>query len=147
MRLTRVRLSLPPCADRILSQMIDFQKARSFVLKSARRIICGVALCFLAALLAFEAKTAWVANAGEFPTDLTAVKLSPAAVKPTDAKVACSSPMLTGSTQAIEACSAFDKAYAAKDRRHAAIYEQKMASVARLACFAPPQFLRPPPVL
>lgn len=116
-------------------------------MQSARQILCGVALCFLAALLAFEAKTAWVANAGMSPTDLTAVKLSPAVVKPPDAKAACSSPMLTGSTHAIEPCLAFHKAYAAKDRRHAAIYEQEMASFSRLACFAPPQFLRPPPVL
>ena len=58
----------------------------------ARRIIFGTVLCFLAALLAVEAKVAWVADAGGQPNDLTAAKLSPITAKSIEQKAQASQP-------------------------------------------------------
>src|SRR5215469_17020131 len=61
--------------------MLDCQQVRFFPLPSARRLIFGLALCFLAALLAVDAKAAWVACAGHSPNDISAAKLPPAVGK------------------------------------------------------------------
>lgn len=59
---------------------------------AAHRILFGAALCFLAALLAVDAKVAWAAHAGGQPNDLTAVKLSPIAAKSIELKARASQP-------------------------------------------------------
>jgi len=50
-------------------------------MQRVRRIVFGLVLCFLAALLAVEAKMAWAGCSGNSPSDLTAIKLCPSIEK------------------------------------------------------------------
>lgn|SRR5690348_18281708 len=75
-----------------MNPVVDCEQERSFKLPPARRIFFGAALCFLAALLAVDAKVAWVADAGSRPNDLTAVKLSPIAAKTIELKAQSAPP-------------------------------------------------------
>ena len=68
--------------------MVDFDSVKGFSqVRPLRQFIYGLALCFLAALLAVEAKAAWVAN-DRSPNDISAVKLSPAPGEHTHAAIA-----------------------------------------------------------
>ena len=75
-----------------ISQLKDCEQVRPIKQFPARQIVFGVLLCFLAALLAIDAKVAWVAAASSQPNDLTAVKLSPLATNSTEQKAQVSQP-------------------------------------------------------
>jgi hypothetical protein len=117
-----------------------------FKLQPVRRIIYGVALCFLAVLLAMEAKAAWAASAGHSPTDITAVKLCPDAGKhleaTTDAPLARSYGP-TELTQVTAVC--LNATPFAQWSLSSTANPQSSSTPKELSYFSPPLFLRPPP--
>lgn len=127
------------------NRVLDFEQTRSSALQPVRRILYGIALCFLAALLATEAKVAWVAHTGGFPNDMTAIKLCPVAGKLIDRKAESTPPTPVsrlGSTQASAVLQgSFVIQWGVKPVRRRPL----LVSVAEHPCFSPPLFLRPPP--
>lgn len=126
--------------------VVDFDSVRSFsVLQPVRRFIYGLALCFLAALLATEAKAAWAANGAGVPSDISAVKLWPEAMKQVASRgQTASRPMAVPIRLA---CLSVDRA-AALPPASCEPFESRLRlsiPVARLLCFSPSLFLRPPP--
>jgi hypothetical protein len=119
-----------------------------FELHPVRRIICGVALCFLAALLATEAKAAWVANAGSSPSDITAVKLCPVAGKQLQAAIdvplaRSHNPIDSIHVIAVCQCTTPFAQWSISSTAN----PQSSGTPLELSYFSPPLFLRPPPAL
>jgi hypothetical protein len=128
--------------------MIDFGQVRFFELHPVRRIICGVALCFLAALLATEAKAAWVASAGGSPNDITAVKLCSVAGKRLES--AMDSPLARSHNpidwiQVAAVC--LNTTPFVQWRSFSTADPRGSGTPLELSYFSPPLFLRPPPAL
>jgi len=127
--------------------VLNFVQVGSFKLKPVRRIVYGAALCFLAALLAVEAKVAWTANAGNTPSDITAVKLSPVPTTRISSAVHAAS---AGSTDFIvvaafiATCRIILSLHQASGRP--AFDFKAVRRLAELSFFSPPLFFRPPPV-
>jgi hypothetical protein len=111
-----------------------------------RQFIYGLALCFLAALLAVEAKAAWAAN-NQSPNDISAVKLCPAAGKQVDSATeeithSSAHPMQFAKIGMALKGSAFPE----RNRAHADAFEAPRQFTER-SFFSATLFLRPPPAL
>lgn len=116
-------------------------------MRSVRQIVYGVALCFLAALLAIEAKAAWAASANGSPSDISAVKLCLSAIKPIESRPAHTSPTASCLIEATSACAFFENVRLTKGKTFFTSVEQSSARPIKLVYFSPSRFLRPPPVL
>ena len=111
-----------------------------------RQFIYGLALCFLAALLAVEAKAAWAAN-NQSPNDISAVKLCPAAGKQVDfateeAAHSSGHPLQLAKIGVELKGSAFPE----RNRSRADAFEAPRRFT-ELSFFSATLFLRPPPAL
>lgn len=111
-----------------------------------RQFIYGLTLCFLAALLAVEAKAAWAAN-NQSPNDITAVKLCLAVGKQVDLAVedaahSSSHPVQLAKTGMALRGSAFPE----RNRRRVDSFECSRRFI-ELSFFSATLFLRPPPAL
>jgi hypothetical protein len=111
-----------------------------------RQFIYGLALCFLAALLAVEAKAAWAAN-NQSPNDVSAAKLCPAAGKQVDCATAdgahSSAPPMQLAKIGMELKGS---AFPERDRSRPDAFEAPRRFT-ELSFFSATLFLRPPPAL
>jgi hypothetical protein len=128
------------------NRMLDFGQARLFELQPVRRIIYGLALCFLAALLALEAKAAWVANAGGSPSDLSAVKLCPS-IPRIDSEFACTSVPSQAPIDPIQPIDLLERPANARWRSFSTEGNEGSIRITGLAFFSGSLFFRPPPAL
>jgi hypothetical protein len=70
-------------------RVIDCDSVGSFsILQPNRQFVYGLLLCFLAALLATEAKAAWAADWAGVPSDISAVKLCSPPMKQIEVSIA-----------------------------------------------------------
>jgi len=114
-------------------------------LQPVRQFIYGLTLCFLAALLATEAKAAWAANGAGVPSDLSAIKLCPAGIKRVEISIApAPHPPLSPVDSVV---------LSADTRPHLLLLARGYcesdppgpAKIAELPFFSQPLFQRPPP--
>jgi hypothetical protein len=116
-----------------------------FRLQSIRQITCGFALCFLAALLAVEAKVAWTACSGESPNDTAAIKLCPVAGKHVDPKLQDAPSKTFYPCGVLKGGSLFFfVAYPLKLKKVSLNFETG-ENAPKLSYLSPPLFFRPPP--
>jgi len=131
--------------------VIDFDSVRSFpVLQPVRRFIYGLVLCFLAALLATEAKAAWAADRAGVPSDISAVKLCPPAIKRIEASVAPAPHFPVGPLGRdffVPTAIGIQDPFLAVGSGSREIGPQRPKQVTTLPFFSPSLFLRPPPSL
>jgi hypothetical protein len=125
--------------------VLDFEQTRSFVLQPVRRILYGIALCFLAALLATEAKVAWAAHSDGFPNDMTAIKLCPVAGKLIDRKAEATSPIPQSRLDTTQLSTIRQDSFVVRWGVKLAPRRPLLVSVAEHLYFSAPLFLRPPP--
>ncbi len=123
--------------------MIDFGQMKP----AMRQFVYGLLLCFLATLLAVEAKAAWVADAGGSPTDLSAVKLCPAPGKHITAAIAPDLRTASKLADSIDS-SADRKAHRLASPRRLSDSDLRVSpSIARALSSSTSLFRRPPPSL
>jgi hypothetical protein len=127
--------------------VLDFEQARSFALQPLQRILYGLALCFLAALLATEAKVAWAAQSGGSPNDITAIKLCPVAGKWIDRRVEATSSIPESRLAPPQLGAILQHTFVAKWGVSPAPRSPRPVSVAEHPYFSALLFLRPPPAL
>jgi hypothetical protein len=127
--------------------MLDFGQAGWFELQPVRQIIYGLALCFLAIMLAVEAKAAWVANAGQSPSDLSAVKLCPSSAARVHPESACLSAPPQKSIDPIQPAALLESPATSKWKSFSSQRDEALIRVTELPFFSASLFFRPPPAV